>query len=73
MIRGTSHSRFSNKSLLHDPGAAWSYTDVGFDILGDLVAKVSGEPFALYMKAHLLKLMGMLSSTFVEKEVDSAV
>ncbi len=63
----------SNKSLLHDPGAAWSYTDVGFDILGDLVAKVSGEPFALYMKAHLLKPMGMLSSTFVEKEVDSAV
>lgn len=63
----------SSKSLLDAPGAAWSYADVGFDILGDLVAKVSGESFPAYMKEHLLKPMGMLTSTFVGEEVDSAL
>lgn len=63
----------SSKSLLDAPGAAWSYADVGFDILGDLIAKVSGESFPIYMKEHLLKPLGMLTSTFVRAEVDSAL
>ena len=63
----------SSKSLLDAPGAAWSYADVGFDILGDLIAKVSGEPFPNYMKEHLLKPLGMRTSTFVGEEVASAL
>ena len=39
-------------------------------MLGDIIAKVSGEPFASYMQQHLLEPMGMVNSTFMADEVD---
>jgi CubicO group peptidase (beta-lactamase class C family) len=55
--------------LLHAPGAAWSYSGMGYTVLGDLIAKVSGEPFEAYMQQHLLKPLSMDNSTFVEADV----
>ena len=63
----------SNKSLLDAPGAAWSYSSLGYTVLGDLIAKVSAEPFPTYMQQHLLQPMGMRNSTFVPEEVDPAL
>ena len=56
--------------LLFDPGAMFSYSDTGYDILADVIAKVSGQLFADYCKQHILDPLGMSHSTFRLSEVD---
>ena len=60
----------SDQQLISAPGEAWNYSNWGYSVLGDIIAKVSGEPFASYMQQHLLEPMGMVNSTFVMDEVD---
>ena len=60
----------SDQQLISAPGEAWNYSGWGYSALGDIIAKVSGEPFASYMQQHLLEPMGMVNSTFVADEVD---
>ena len=60
----------SDQQLLSAPGEAWNYSGWGYALLGDMIAKVSGEAFAGYMQLHLLQPMGMANSTFVMDEVN---
>ena len=56
--------------LLFDPGAMFSYSDTGYDILADVIDKVSGQLFADYCQQHILDPLGMTHSTFRVSEVD---
>lgn len=51
-------------------GDQFIYSDVGYDILADLIHKVSGELFETYVKRHIFEPLGMTSSTFLLDEVD---
>ncbi len=44
------------------PGAKFGYSNFGYCILGDVVAKVSGEAFEDYVKRHILEPVGMSST-----------
>lgn len=46
------------------PGQYFSYSNDGFALLGAIVAKVSGEPYEAYVMEHILKPLGMESSSF---------
>jgi CubicO group peptidase (beta-lactamase class C family) len=46
------------------PGAVFSYSNLGFTLLGHAVQKVSGEDFAAYMQRALLQPLGMSHSAF---------
>src|SRR5215204_4172817 len=46
------------------PGTAFEYSNYGFAILGQIVAKASGRPYADYVRDNVLKPLGMNSSTF---------
>lgn len=48
--------------LACSPSEKFSYSDIGYDILGDLIAKVSGIPFEGYVREHLLSPLGMKAS-----------
>lgn len=41
-----------------------------FDILGDVIAKVSGQPFEEYMEEHILQPVGLENTTFIVDELD---
>ena len=56
-----------------NPGKKFAYSNMAFEVLGDLVAKASGEVLERYMDAHILKPLGMRSSTLMYNEADSAL
>ena len=45
------------------PGTAYEYSNYGFAILGRIVANVSGQPYATYVTEHILRPLGMTSTT----------
>ncbi len=54
------------------PGTAYEYSNYGFAILGRIVARVSGQPFAAYLKAHVLDPLGMAHTTLEATDVPDA-
>ncbi|MEO8448175.1 MAG: serine hydrolase domain-containing protein [Gemmatimonadota bacterium] len=66
-IRGLKDS-----TLIAAPGEKWQYSNIGFELLADLIATVSGEPFEIYVQRHILTPAGMRHSTFLMTDVDSA-
>ncbi len=49
---------------LGPPGAHFSYSNEGFALLGVIAERVSGRPYADYVRAHILDPLGMARSTF---------
>jgi CubicO group peptidase (beta-lactamase class C family) len=51
--------------LLWNPGkGGFSYSNIGYDILGALIAEVSGETFESYVDEHIFTKLDMHDSTF---------
>lgn len=44
---------------------ATSYSDIAFNVLGDLIAKVSGTSYEQYMKQHIFDPLGMTTTTLM--------
>jgi CubicO group peptidase (beta-lactamase class C family) len=58
----------ADKKMRFDPGESWAYSNMAFECLGDVIAKVSGMSFADYEKEHILDPAGMKESTFLKPE-----
>ncbi len=58
-----------NASLLFAPGERFAYSNIAYEVLGDLIAKLSGQSFEEYMRRQLLRPLGMSTSTFLKHEV----
>lgn len=54
------------------PGTAYEYSNYGFAILGRIVSRVSGVPYREYVAAHILKPLGMTSTTLEAAQVPPA-
>jgi CubicO group peptidase (beta-lactamase class C family) len=57
------------RSLLSAPGSNRQYSNLAFDTLGDVIAKVSGVSFEEYIQSNILQPLGMEDSTFMYPEV----
>ena len=44
------------------PGEGWAYNDFGYYLLGMIVEKASGVPYATYMTEHIFRPLGMAST-----------
>src|ERR1700754_993307 len=51
------------------PGTAFEYSNYGFGILGQVITKASGKPYADYVRDNILRPLGMTSSTFEMSQV----
>jgi CubicO group peptidase (beta-lactamase class C family) len=49
---------------LGPPGARFSYCNEGYALLGAIVERVAGQPYAAYVREHILEPLGMARSTF---------
>jgi len=54
------------------PGTAYEYSNYGFAILGRIVSRVSGVPYREYVATHILKPLGMTSTTLEAANVPPA-
>jgi len=45
------------------PGTAFEYSNYGFALLGRIVSRASGMPYADYLAAHILRPLGLRSTT----------
>ena len=55
----------SPRKLLWNPGEKFAYSNIAFECLGDVIAKVSGLSFDDYVKEHILNPAGMTESSFL--------
>jgi CubicO group peptidase (beta-lactamase class C family) len=51
------------------PGVAYEYSNYGFAILGRIVSRASGRPFADYIAATILRPLGMTATTLEPGDV----
>jgi CubicO group peptidase (beta-lactamase class C family) len=59
----------NDRELIAAPGERFSYSNMAFEVLGDLIAKVSGMSFEDYVKTNILNPLDMKESTFLKKKV----
>jgi CubicO group peptidase (beta-lactamase class C family) len=67
-VRGLDHLK-----LLWDPGTRFAYSNIGFEILGDIIARVSGMTFEDYIASHILAPLGRSTSTLLHTNVDTTL
>jgi CubicO group peptidase (beta-lactamase class C family) len=61
----------TSEKMLSKPDRNFSYSNMAFDCLGDVIAKVSGMPFEEYMQKYILLPSGMKESTFYKPKLDT--
>lgn len=54
----------AKQKLVHRPGERWEYSDAGYNLLGRVVERLTGRPFADAMRERLLEPLGMHDSDF---------
>lgn len=53
---------------IHPPGTQFTYSDINFIVLGELVRRVSGEPLDVYTARHVFRPLGMADTGFRPSE-----
>lgn len=46
------------------PGSRWSYSNLGYVFLGQIIERLSGDDFEVYLDKNILKPLGMTASYF---------
>lgn len=57
-----------NISLIGEPGERFRYSNIAYEVLGDLIAEVSGESFEDYIEKNIFKPLGMNDSMLISKD-----
>lgn len=55
--------RLANVPLLYQPGTQWEYS-IAVDVQAALVEKLSGQPFAEYVRTHIFEPLGMTETAW---------
>ena len=63
----------SDRKLIANPGERFSYSNIAYDVLGDLLSKVSGKSFESAMQERILIPSGMPNSTFMVTDIQANV
>jgi CubicO group peptidase (beta-lactamase class C family) len=50
------------------PGEQWRYSNSGYYLLGLILERVTGSPYAEYMKAHLFEPLGLRSTAYCDED-----
>lgn len=62
----TLFSALPHLRYIYEPGTHYSYSNIGYAILGAALARAAGEPYMRYVTDHILKPLGMTHTAFVQ-------
>ncbi len=57
-------TRIAAERPLRPPGSGFLYSDINFEVLGELVRRVSGQPLDVYCRARVFEPLGMRDTGF---------
>ncbi len=60
----------SHKFLTHEPNTIYQYSNTGYEVLGDVIAKAAGISFEDYVWENILLPLGMVDSTLLIQDAD---
>lgn len=60
--------RICELKLQSPPGSKFTYSDVNFIVLGELVCRVGGQPLDVYARTNLFTPLGMLETGYLPSE-----
>jgi len=60
----------ADRELIDAPGARFEYSNIAYEVLGDLLAKVGGMTFESVIAERILRPLGMERSTLLVREAD---
>ncbi len=60
-------ARFRDKPLEFQPGEKWNYSNSGYVLLGYLIEKISGQPYAKFVQENIFDSLSKRLDTFREK------
>jgi len=63
----------ANQKLVFPPGQNFAYSNTAYEILGDVISKVSGETFEDYVQHHILTPLGMKDSTLLVRQANPSL
>ena len=61
----------NQEELVHKTNWKWSYSNVGYDLLGCIIERVSGLKYMDYVRKNFLQKMDMASSDFLDRPNDT--
>ncbi len=61
---GAARKLIAGQKLLYAPGARFVYSDINFEVLGEIVRRVSGRPLDAYCRTHIFRPLGMTDTGF---------
>ncbi len=74
LLSHTSGAMSDLKDLAFEPGTEFRYSNLGFGVLGDVIANVAGMSFDDYLRLHVLGPAGMASTASYEiEDFDDAI
>lgn len=59
----------ANRKMIAAPGERFAYSNIAYNVLGHLIATLSGQPFEDYLQAHVLRPAGMPENTLFFADV----
>lgn len=59
----------NERELMWEPGEKFAYSNIAYEILGNVIEKVSGMSFEKYMKENILNVVQMRESNFFKPSV----
>jgi len=60
----TALKKIEEEKLICPPGTRFVYSDINFEILGELIQRVSGQSLQVYCSEHIFKPSGMKNTCF---------
>jgi uncharacterized protein YbbC (DUF1343 family)/CubicO group peptidase (beta-lactamase class C family) len=62
--RGKALEQICELTPIAEPGTKFTYSDVGFMVLGELVERISGRPLDTFAREHIFDPLGLRDMTF---------
>jgi CubicO group peptidase (beta-lactamase class C family) len=65
--------RLNSEQLIAAPGEKYRYSNMAYEVLGDMIAKVSGMSFEAYVQQNILAPLKMQRSTLLKRKANPSL